>query len=169
MQEYFEYVMRCLCGIPCIEFVGNEEDWKQLKKKLINLQKMLKPIETEIGLVGWWDEVALICDKLVESIQGNPDIEWWSNIIRITTSDSFGSGGPDVAYDGWFLTKLLNKKRSVASLGALPSGLVSVALTIDDNGARSEAAIVSGIAGFKIDKSKEVPTVESVHGWTIFT
>ena len=87
----------------------------------------------------------------------------------ITKSASFGSGGPNVSYDGWFLTKLLNKQRSVASLGALPSGLVSVALTIDDNGVRSEAAIVSGIAGFKIDESNEIPVVESVHGWTIFT
>ena len=130
---------------------------------------MLIPIETEIGLGSWWDEVELICDKLFESFEGHADIEWWSNIIRITESNSFGSGGPDITYDGWFLTKLLNKKHGVTTLGALPSGLVSVALKIDDNGSRSDAAIVSGIVGYKIDESNEIPTVESVHGWTIFS
>ncbi len=53
---------------------------------------------------------------------------------------------------------------------ALPSGLVSVALKIDDGpgSVRYEAAIVSGIVGFKIDESNEIPAVQSVHGWTIF-
>ena len=31
MQEYFEYVMHFMCGIPYIELLGNEQDWVQLK------------------------------------------------------------------------------------------------------------------------------------------
>ena len=169
MQQYFSYVMGFQCGIPYIEFLGTEDDWKNLKIKLLKVKKLLEPIEKEINLGQWWADVELICDKLHDSVKGNADIEWWSNIIRITKSNSFGSGGPDVVYDGWFLTKLLNKRSSVTSLGHLPSGLVSVALTIDDNGCRSKAAIVSGIAGFKIDESKELPVVQSAHGWTIFS
>ena len=132
---------------------------------------MLEPIEKEIKLGEWWDDVELICDKLYESVKGHADIEWWSNILRITKGSSFGSGGGglDVVYDGWYITKLLNKRRGVRNFGALPSGLVSVALTIDDRGNQSEAAIASGIAGFKVDESKEIPVVQSAHGWTIFS
>jgi hypothetical protein len=53
MQEYFEYTMMMLCGIPYIEFMGTAQDWKQLKVKLLKLKEMLKPIEKEIGLVEW--------------------------------------------------------------------------------------------------------------------
>ena len=35
MQEYFEYVMAMACGIPYIEFLGTEEDWRHLKIKLL--------------------------------------------------------------------------------------------------------------------------------------
>ena len=100
-------------------------------------------------------------------MKGNVDTEWWSNILRITTSNSFGSGGPDVFYDGWFITKILNKKYGLESLNSIPTGLASVPLTINDNGVKSKSAIVLGIAGFKIDDSKPIPVVEAVHGWTI--
>ena len=63
---------------------------------------------------------------------------------------------------------MLNKRHGVKSLDALPSGLVSVPLTINNNGAVSKAAIVSGIAGMKIDDSKEIPVLEAVHGWSMF-
>jgi hypothetical protein len=97
------------------------------------------------------------------------DVEWWTNILKITHARSFGSGGGGGStYDGWFITKVLNKKHGVSSLSKLPSGLVSIPLKIDNNGAISKAAIVSGIAGMKIDDSKDVPVVESTHGWAMF-
>ena len=169
LQEFFEYKMGIMCGIPYVELLGTEEDWRNLKIKLLKLKDMLEPIEKEIELEGWWDEVAFVFDKILESFKGNVDTEWWSNILRITYSDSFGSGGPDVYYDGWFITKILNKKRTLKSLKGIPTGLASVPLTIDNNGVESKSAIVSGIAGMKIDDSKAIPVVEAVHGWTILT
>ena len=168
MQEYFEYTAGIECGIPYIEFLGTEEDWEILKVKFLKLKNMLQPIQKEINLGERWNEVEVICDKLIETIKGNADIEWWTNIIRITSSDYFGSGGPDVSYDGWFITKLLNKPYGSDSLDSLPSGFVSVPLKINNNGAISKAAIVSGIAGMKIDVSKSVPVVEASHGYAIF-
>ena len=172
MQEYFEYIMTILCGIPYIEFLGSEDDWAMLKVQLYKLKEMLKPIEKEIKLEGWWDEVAVIFDKILQSVRGDVDIEWWTNILVITQSETFGCGRRkreiETTYDGWFITKLLNKKYGVTSLRALKSGLVSVPLTINNNGLISKAAIVSGIAGMKIDESKDVPVVESTHGWVIF-
>ena len=146
LQEFFEFKMRALCGIPYIELLGTEEDWENLKIKLLKLKGMLEPIEKEIHLDGWWDEVASVFDQIHESFKGNVDTEWWSNILRITKSDFCGSGGPDVFYDGWFITKILNKKYRLESLNSIPTGLASVPLTINNNGVKSKSAIVSGIA-----------------------
>ena len=71
-------------------------------------------------------------------------------------------------YDGWFIGILLNKKGGVSSLRELPSGLVSVPLIINNNGHISNASIVAGIAGMKIDDSEDVPAVEAAHGWALF-
>ena len=49
----------------------------------------------------------------------------------------------------------------------MPSGLASIPLTINENGRKSDAAFVSGIAGMKIDDSRDIPLVEAVHGWTM--
>ena len=169
MQEFFEYEMFTLCGIPFIEFIGAEKDWKHLKTKLLALKDMLQPIEVAIGLKNWWDDIEIIFDKLVQSVQGNPDIEWWTNILVVTPSDTFGSGDSRPLYDGWFITKILNKPDGVRTLSALPSGLASVPLKINDNGNEFNASLVSGIAGMKIDHSKNAPIVEATHGWAMLT
>ena len=108
----------------------------------------------------------MICNKLIETYSRDGDEKWWSEIFSYE-SHGFGSGGY-VTYDGWFLRDLLNISQSVESFSSIPSGLVSVPLVFDDNGVESEGAIVSGIAGLKIDESKKIPVVSSAHGWAIF-
>ena len=167
MQEFFEYRMATLCGIPFVEMEGTEEDWLMLKSKLIELKKMLQPIHEKIGLnEAWWMKVEMICDKLIETYRDNGDKEWWSKIFSSHHS-GFGSGGSSVTYDGWFVRDLMMLE-SGKSFRSIPSGLVSVPLTYDNNGIETKGAIVSGIAGIQIDESNEVPVVSSVHGWAIF-
>jgi len=130
---------------------------------------MLQPIENDIDLADWWPKVETILDKLVESYRGNADISWWTNIFRYTKDDSFGSGGPEYEFDGWFLKDLLNIKGSfIKSLGQVPSGLVSVPLLFNYYGAEIKGALASGVAGLKLDQSRNVPVVEATHGWAIF-
>ena len=170
MQEYFEYVMNFMCGIPYIELLGHERDWAQLREKFLTLKTMLKPIDKQIGLDDWWNRVEVILDKLIDSYNGNADVNWWTNIFRYTEMDNFGSGGPDYEFDGWFLKDLLNIKRSfIKNLGEVPSGLVSVPLKfILEDGSEVKGALSSGIAGIKLDQSKGIPVVEAAHGWAIF-
>ena len=166
MQEFFEYCMRTLCGIPFVEMEGTEEDWVKLGSKLSDLKKMLQPIHGAIGLSEeWWKKIESICDKLLDTYRGEGDKEWWSKIFS-SQQHGFGSG-EYVTYNGWFLRELLNIG-SVETLESLPSGLVSVPLTFNNNGCESKGAIVSGIAGISIDTTSEVPVVSSHHGWAIF-
>lgn len=167
MQEFFEYCMRTMCGIPFVEMEGSEEDWVKLKTKLIDLKKMLQPIHSSIGLTeSWWMKIESICDKLIDTYRGDGDKEWWSKIFS-HEQHGFGSGSY-ATYDGWFLRDLLNISKKVESFSSIPSGLVSVPLIFDDNGVESNGAIVSGIAGIKIDETSKVPIVSSTHGWAIF-
>jgi len=167
MQEFFEYCMRTCCGIPFVELEGSEEDWLKLKTKLLTLKKMLQPIHESIGLSpSWWRKVEWISDKLVETYRGDGDKEWWSKILS-HERHGFGSGSY-TTYDGWFLKDLLNISKEVESFSSIPSGLVSVPLIFDNNGHETEGAIVSGIAGIKIDETSEIPVVSSTHGWAIF-
>ena len=103
MEEYFEYRMRMLCGIPSIEMKGTLEDWQRLKMKIGELREILKDIENAIGLQNWWDKVEKIANKLLDTYLGNPDQDWWSKII---TEENFGSG--ENKFKGWFMADLLN-------------------------------------------------------------
>jgi len=167
MQEFFEYCCRSDCGIPFVELEGSEEDWLKLKTKLLALKKMLQPIHESIGLTpAWWKKVEWISDKLVETYRDNGDKEWWSKILS-KESHGFGSGSY-TTYDGWFLRDLLNISCEVEDFSSIPSGLVSVPLIFDNNGHETDGAIVSGIAGIKIDETSKIPVVSSTHGWAIF-
>jgi len=111
-------------------------------------------------------KIEVICDKLIDTYRGNGDKEWWSKIFS-REQHGFGSGAY-TTYDGWFLSDLLNISKSVESFASIPSGLVSVPLIFDENGHESKGAIVSGIAGIKVDETSKVPVVSSTHGWAIF-
>ena len=178
VQFLFDYAMTTRCGIPYIILLGQERDWVQLKQKFLELKDILKPILTFIGLNEWWDNVETICDKLIESYRGNADISWWNQIFSTRKHKGRGMFSGDdswTAYDGWFLTGMLNISAFTVTdfrgdqktLGQIPSGLVSVPLTINDSGTETKGTIAAGIAGIKIDGSKDVPVVESIHGWTI--
>ena len=170
MQEYFEYAMSFMCGIPYVELLGTERDWLHLKEKFLELKSLLQPIEYHIELADWWDKIEVILDKLIDSYRGNADVNWWTNIFRYTEQNSFGSGGPDYDFDGWFLKDLLNIQSSfISSLGEVPSGLVSVPLIfILEGGSEVKGALSSGIAGIKLDQTMNPPVVEAAHGWAIF-
>ena len=177
MQEFFEYEMMTMCGIPFVEMEGTEEDWVKLKSKVLELKKILQPIQWSIGLTtAWWMKIEVICDNLLDTYHGDGDKEWWSKIFSSSSYEGSSKSGDDpyTTYDGWFLNDLLNisvrkNKFSRHSFESIPSGLVSVPLIFNDpNGHETKGAIVSGIAGIKIDGTRKVPVVSSTHGWAIF-
>ena len=94
----------------------------------------------------------MICDKLIDTYRDDGDKEWWSNIF------SYEPGFPSFKaanFDGWFLKDLLNISKHITTLSEVPSGLVSVPLILRwPDEIETKGAIVSGIAGIKIDERR---------------
>jgi len=169
MQEYFRYKMMLGCGIPGVIMTGSHDDWQRLGLKLRKLEKLLKPIERTLQLDGWWGKCSEVCNKLVDTYQGSSDKDWWSRII---TKERFGSGG-QVELKGWFVSQFLDI--SFAEEKDIQSGLVAVPMIITDGATEDHAAVVAGIAGYKVNKEEVrcpnsgscYPSVEAVHTWAL--
>merc|ERR1719367_2637824 len=178
VQEFFEYRVNTVCGIPAIEMKGTLEDWMKLKEKIKALGKTLEPILSDIELeygvdlwgrnyftdgydddLLWFERIERIADKLIETFKGNPDEDFWSRII---TEKRYGSGGP--TFKGWFMNILLNK-RHAKTIGSAPSGLVSIPMKFG----AEESAVIAGIMGYKFHPETNItrPAIEAMHGWTL--
>jgi hypothetical protein len=90
MQSYFDYRLRTLCGFPSITLEGTIEDWKDIKSRVTYIG--------EFGLEWWTNHLLPVIDKVIDSVNGNVDIEFWRSFLKI----SGGSGGPHVS--GWINT-----------------------------------------------------------------
>merc|ERR1712038_764272 len=168
VQEYFEYTMGTMCGIPAIEMKGTRADWERLVTKVQDLRKTLKPIEEILFAENprndrnWFDKVEHITQKLLDTYNGQPDEDWWSRAINY---QSYGSGAPD--FGGWFMHDLLNKPHA-STIGSAPSGLVSIPTKIAGEKGDEESAVVAGMIGYKIHQRNGRPSLEPMHGWALF-
>ena len=80
MQKYFSYEVVCGCGIPNVTLLGEVADWEVLRSKIDRL------LEFEVSgnnyMETWHAWLAYVCDKLVESASGSPDMHFWETIIK---------------------------------------------------------------------------------------
>ena len=166
VQEYFDFGMKCGCGIPAVEMLGTEDDWSKLKSKLKVLRTLLEPIENDLGLPSeWWDLVEKVFRELLDTYQGKPDREWWSHIMSYKEAFMSGESG---GFRGWMTEFLEGTKRAIETCD-MTTGLVSVPLVIKDpSGVQDTATLVAGMLGFTIhtDDTKEV-SVQPFQGWSL--
>ena len=91
VNQYCNFRIMTLCGIPAVEMLGSEDDWMKLSSKLKVLRALLEPIESDLGLSSkWWDLVQKVFWNLQTTYRGNPDEDWWSHIMSY--EESYGSG-----------------------------------------------------------------------------
>ncbi len=86
-QKYYNYVLKSRCGIPNVTLKGSVDDWKSLK----DLTDCISKYD-----FNWFTEkLNPILDQFIAAAEGNPDNEFWKNMVKSKNS----SGGP--YYDGW--------------------------------------------------------------------
>ena len=174
VQEYFIYRMRMGCGIPAMEMLGTEDDWKKLKSKLKVLRTLLEPIESELGLESeWWGVVEEVFRKLLATYQGKPDRKWWSHVLSYENANASGmiiEG--EYLYRGW-ITEFLEGRKDSMEVSQMTSGLVSLPLELvkpDYVGdVKDTAKLVAGMPGFTIHTSENSAdvSVQPFQGWAL--
>jgi hypothetical protein len=90
-QEFFDYEVQTLCGIPKVTLLGTLQDWENIKFKVNELAKGLE--------LDWWlNKLNPILDSIVKSFK-NPkskeSTKFWDSFFKYES----GSGGSHI--DGW--------------------------------------------------------------------
>ncbi len=76
-KNYFEYELKCICGIPEIQVKGTQQDWIRLKEKMINLLKEF----TE--LLNWSEKLEVILDNFINVYDSKVAYDFWDQIFGI--------------------------------------------------------------------------------------
>jgi len=75
-QRYFEYGLRCICGIPAITLEGTPEDWQRIRERV----EVLATFDLE-----WWtSRLTPILEQFVTTSAGSPDRAFWQAIYKPT-------------------------------------------------------------------------------------
>ena len=174
IQNHFQFEIYFMCGIPQVEMMGTEDDWRKLKTKFLRLKDILAPVEENFVLFGnWWNNVETILKKLIDTYVGKPDREWWS---RIFYKEKAWDSGPPVDWylRGWFITDFLDgdgwRVGPVGTFEELMGGLTAVPLTFESEGCSAPliTTLVAGIAGIQVEETGVIPKVRAFHGWALF-
>ena len=88
-RRYFDYVLKCICGIPEVTLEGSADDWAEIRRRAEVL------VEYDLGF--WAAALLPILDELLKSARGAPDRSFWRAIYK--PADAYGG---DVA-TGWIM------------------------------------------------------------------
>jgi hypothetical protein len=73
-EPFFDYRMRCVCGIPRVTLAGTAEDWRRMRSRV----EVLATYDLE-----WWiSRVRPILDEFVRTAEGKPDRAFWRAIYK---------------------------------------------------------------------------------------
>lgn len=88
MQNYFDFSLVTLCGIPEVTIEGTADDWRTIRRRVVALD------EYELS---WWTKLLLpIVDEFVSVVERKPpNVQFWQRMFKLEG----GSGGPFVS--GW--------------------------------------------------------------------
>lgn len=92
LKRWFSYVMGGRCGFPKITLHGTAEDYKEMKKRILDLANY----NSTNGFMERWMELLIpIVNNLIKTAEGNPNLQFW----RQTIFDHSGSGEHHIT--GW--------------------------------------------------------------------
>lgn len=173
VQKYFNFNTYIACGIPEVELLGTEEDWRNLIVKLQDIKKVLSPIAGPLGnITAYFDDiVAPVYQNLLNTFLGKPDKVWWNDIVlRQAKVEQVCTKLKKVVerWDGW-LVEFLNGEKN-QEMRDIASGLLTVPLKVDNTmfNISYEATLVAGQIGFSLHE-ETVPVVEPFAGWAMLT
>lgn len=71
-QQYFNYELAFICGIPSITVKGSVNDWVKIRERV--------DVMANFHLDWWTDRLKPICDGFIATVQGTPSQRFWKHI-----------------------------------------------------------------------------------------
>ena len=166
MQEYFNYKMYEICGIPQVILEGTPEDWHTIVERTEALRKYQ---------LDWWvDELLPILRKIEKAANGEVDTEFWRGMYKQHDLEHEMCGDPYYLADGWIVKfypydddKHRNDFKGIHD-GAynLPAEIVSAPLEFTDiNRNKHDLTLWTGFVGLTQDN--ETFALRPEIGWFI--
>lgn len=151
LQAYFDYKFHLECGIPSVQLLGTVADWELLQSKLDRFLEFAVPATAgDDCMAQWVDSLRPILAEMLATRRGVDNMDsFWE---RILTNSGGGSGPRYIS--GWirafcaFTDKGVyqgNKDR--INTNDIPIGVLSVPVTVDDNGNEHKCTLVAGQMG----------------------
>lgn len=174
-QQYFEYEMSGICGIPSLTLLGTVEDWQAIRDRVSAL--------AQYNLSWWTDKLIPICDQFVETAAGKPSLSFWQSIYK--PKRAYGSN----VITGWlaclfpYLTEdssqlaptLCNPFLSIAaeditindgiSLARLPTGLACAPVEVKFRQQSRSLELLAGFIGISQESKSRI--LEPKIGWAV--
>jgi len=72
-QQYFDYEVVFICGIPTITVKGSVQDWVRIRERV--------DVMEGFHLDWWTDRLKPICDGFIATVQGTPSQTFWKHIF----------------------------------------------------------------------------------------
>ena len=102
LSRYFQYSMRCICGIPSITLLGKKEDWVELKNRSERALELLSSddLKGEQSLSWWKSPLLAALDKLIQCYDDPESAENMDWMARIYKYERERYGGK-IVVSGW--------------------------------------------------------------------
>jgi hypothetical protein len=174
MKNYFSYKMCLECNLPQITLEGTRDDWVNIHSRVA----FLRTFRDDQVLSDWADVLEHVLQHFIDAYDGKIDAPGFWNRIAHQTG---GGSGPRYV-QGWILTffpfddkgkyclNSIDKIKAGERFGKIntndvSSSVVSVPVTIDDNGTKYKTKFFTGLLSGRTDK--EHTTIRPNAGWSL--
>ncbi|CAK4083533.1 unnamed protein product [Aphanomyces euteiches] len=166
MKKYFTYKFSLRCGIPNVTLLGTVQDWENIRSRVDGL-KLYGGHMSE-----WVEMLDGVLDQFVASAKGNVNVDFWQRICH-----HIGGGSGPRYISGWLSVFCVfnedgawqGSTKSVTTWGEetvsdfpiintndIPSGYLTVDVTIDDNGVEYKALMFAGHLSYQVEEERRI-------------
>lgn len=174
MKNYFSFKMSLECNLPKVTLEGTKEDWVKIYKRV----DFLRTFKEESVLQRWADVLEYALQHFIDAFDGKIDeANFWNRIAHQT-----GGGSGPRYIEGWILAfypfddsgkYCLNdiysiregKRFGKINTNDVSTSVVSVPVTIDDNGREYKTKFITGLISGRTDK--EETALRPNIGWAL--
>ena len=174
LKQYFDYRLYAICGIPWIIVLGSVDDWKKIRQRV--------EIISQYDLDWWTKRLLPICDRIIETVAGKPNLEFWQHICKpkaiyggevITgwLADLFPYLKDDITNSPTYKNPILEIPREELTIAngipprMFPNGISQASFTLNTLQGESQLELVAGFIG--VCQNQQTGCLHPEIGWGV--